>query len=834
MILTAQTPSANLPSVSNDALSETMTPAKETIPANPKRKSLAQHAEALDKLNAALDAVGQTDSEDRVKAEAVWRILDQVSRELEGWPLGLNEKGAVTGLPADFLKRAFADFVQRGYRQRDAFRRELSPRQRRVYVGPFNAVREALQPHVAVVFDIIKNPLRGPRVLAVQTKFNAVVPPSTYDKLMTELLADVFSSKSSDANRWFVRVALLMILRLGVTFSGCMQGLCLIRMRHLHEDHVIVPRDTQGRRWLRVWLDDVTAVAWRALVIARSRLPGQAKLKKRTIQACDPQMILATGNSQAPDKKILRELRSEMSGYLSELCSRAGISPITLTQAMHLTRFVLTARGIYPHDVVAMLAGRYDTSVMPAARTYEDWSAYPALPGWTTTDGANKRPRRPLAVAPPELLSKQTRINWDERIAAEQRNHIAELTRLLHGKDDVPATRRELQQAFIQFAEAWSSSSVAPPKDQHVTQSPHPLTPSSPHLISSSSLLAAWLADLLKQGKRLDTLRSYLSDAKAILAACQDGPVWELGEDAREDIAALDVLERPPSRRMSAWRSWRSFMQQAGLPVAALDDRNPRCEKHTVEENVFTPADVGKLMQALADIGTLEAHEAYKILPIAFHGLLRIDEALSLRICDMALTEAVPYLDIRNAKGGKSRRVFLAGAPDATLNFIREVRSARVAELRKQHPDLKPDALYRQPLLDPAIVDASPLEKVFKRATKAIGLGSCTFHDLRKGGANWHYLNGRDAPLISKWLGHSAPGVTYLSYLRTVDMRQREAVQAMSFDVHLSRSNMAALLSLADSTYVSRYVQTRLTSLGLWQVGQAGCNLAQARRVLSA
>jgi hypothetical protein len=64
-----------------------------------------------------------------------------------------------------------------------------------------------------------------------------------------------------------------------------------------------------------------------------------------------------------------------------------------------------------------------------------------------------------------------------------------------------------------------------------------------------------------------------------------------------------------------------------------------------------------------------------------------------------------------------------------------------------------------------------------------------------------------------------------------VDLRQREATSAMRCDVKLSRSKMAALLSLEDSSYVSKRVQQALRTAKL---DVPGCSLTQARYVLNA
>ena len=75
---------------------------------------------------------------------------------------------------------------------------------------------------------------------------------------------------------------------------------------------------------------------------------------------------------------------------------------------------------------------------------------------------------------------------------------------------------------------------------------------------------------------------------------------------------------------------------------------------------------------------------------------------------------------------------------------------------------------------------------------------------MNKDGANWRYMRGDDVRLISLGLGHGACGVTCLSYLRTVDLWQREVAWKMVCSVSLSRAKLAALLSIEDSSYVSK------------------------------
>ena len=52
---------------------------------------------------------------------------------------------------------------------------------------------------------------------------------------------------------------------------------------------------------------------------------------------------------------------------------------------------------------------------------------------------------------------------------------------------------------------------------------------------------------------------------------------------------------------------------------------------------------------------------------IGYYALARIDEVLSVRLCDLALLGPEPYLEIREGKGGKARRVYLTHAPMAFI-----------------------------------------------------------------------------------------------------------------------------------------------------------------------
>ena len=106
---------------------------------------------------------------------------------------------------------------------------------------PFNRVREALNKHLPVPLDRVINYNRAPRSLAIASRPNAFIPPSIYDKLMAVLLGEVFSETPAPAQVWFMRLALLIIFRLGVTFEGVVRQLCRLRVCDVRDDHIIVP-----------------------------------------------------------------------------------------------------------------------------------------------------------------------------------------------------------------------------------------------------------------------------------------------------------------------------------------------------------------------------------------------------------------------------------------------------------------------------------------------------------------------------------------------------------------------------------------------------------------
>ena len=202
------------------------------------------------------------------------------------------------------------------------------------------------------------------------------------------------------------------------------------------------------------------------------------------------------------------------------------------------------------------------------------------------------------------------------------------------------------------------------------------------------------------------------------------------------------------------------------VPLAPLGKLRVRKKRLTEEERLLPPKAISELLSVLGDDERIAAG-------LGYYALARIEEVLDARLCDLALLGSEPYLEIRDGKGGKARRVYLMHAPS---DFIQWLRQAQTAVFHATDADLPMSVRLCEPLID---LSKSRLEKLCKQGMRAIGREGCTFHDLRKSRATALVMRGMDVRLVSRWLGHATVNVSWLSYLRMLDMVQREAVRRM-------------------------------------------------------
>jgi integrase len=729
--------------------------------------------------------------------------------------LSVSEEGngKLDGLSSTFLQRVF-ERLCRSDRQH-----ELSPRQRSQYVRHFNRVRETVQPYFATALDAVKNYSRAARSTPVLAKTNLVVPPSTYKKLLKVLEEEVLQNTRVDRDTWFDRWLLLMVLRLGVSFEGCVAGLCRVRAQDLGPGCVVIPRDRQRIRWLRVWLDDLTMICLSALLIHTCRNPDQ--VNRREVQPIDRAMMLSTGKKTAPTEREIKKRRARLNTYLTDLCHRAGVRPLTVEDTLPLTRWVLNEQGVYSGPVISVLSGATNTSVMPLhlvnrpmSELDQHWQVPDKLPNW---DGLRSSTLALAEIVTVAGWSTEDDPDEDTRSSVKAggdsySSRLTELHTVMRDLDDTPATKKAVKAGLEKLACEWLGVEKAeqlPAGLKAALQPGSRISPTTFNLVC----LVAWLTSLLTGKKRVKTAITYRSDAEAILRLYPQTHVCYLGQGEAEVFLELDAIEGPRLRRRSAWQSWYYFLKHIyHLPMETINLKTIRWPRKTIEEELLTPGDLVRLMEHLAATGSggserqnQLSHLVYIAAPFAYFGMLRIGELIRLRLCDIVLDSSEPHLLIFNSKRGKSRKVYLKDVPSPVLEFFRQVYQQRLNAVKSILPINRtkgkkaPSQLTALLLTDLQGQELSEpvLSRAFSRALHAIGYKDSTTHTLRKSGASWRYWQGVDVRDISRGLGHATVEVTFLSYLRVSDLEQRRSAEKMQCpQVILAPSKLAGMLDV--------------------------------------
>lgn len=191
-------------------------------------------------------------------------------------------------LKPDLLQNVFEQVVGRAEREE-----ELGLRQRTNYLKLLEELREKLQPcFPGMRLEAPHNYSRTLRHLPVSPEVNLAVPPHYRERVLAVLEAAVLASPELEvvpadgkaevtpAQAWqkahserFARFALLLMLKLGVTFRGVIGAVCRMELAdvHLEAGYVVLYHRANRRTWLSVWLDDLTAIALNSLIIHASR-----------------------------------------------------------------------------------------------------------------------------------------------------------------------------------------------------------------------------------------------------------------------------------------------------------------------------------------------------------------------------------------------------------------------------------------------------------------------------------------------------------------------------------------------------------------------------------
>jgi integrase len=606
----------------------------------------------------------------------------------------------------------------------------LSRRQRAAWVRPLNAVREALQPAVSTPLNVVRNYARAPRTHTITSKANAMVRPSDCFKLMQALSEMTPTMHKAERAQRFVHAALMLIFHVGVTFEGVLKQVCSLQAKDITGNYLRIPLNTWEARWLRVALDGASASIWHSLTV-EGVAPTGKRGRPRKPQALSPLAYLTTGIEVAPDDKTRVQWRKAINAYLAQVSAQAGVLVHPVSAWLPVIRWVLAElenEMSLPKTVVAYRAGQIETGVLPLAQEDMDWTGEPALP---SHDAQPLMPPRSAVFNMPQQRMGRSmpteRASLADIDTTQYAQKVETLRAVLRRREDVPAERNAVAERLRDLARDWACEQDEAGHNLH--------------------LLADWLATLLQGKKRLGTVRAYLSDGLWLVRYAGEQSLIDLGDEDAEAITEPDGR-----RRASAWQSWRAHLKQRGETLAHLGKLKATRRRESREEALLPPAVVGQLFT------TLEG-EARVAAVAGYFGLLRIGEVLRLRLCDMALLGDAPYLEVRNSKGGKSRRVYLTHAPAEAITWLREAQR----RVLLANPTLPMDIRLRQPLV---AMDGTQLERQVRRGMRAIRLPTCTFHSLRKSRATALVRRGVDVRQVSRWLGHATVSVTWLSYVR--------------------------------------------------------------------
>lgn len=129
---------------------------------------------------------------------------------------------------------------------------------------------------------------------------------------------------------------------------------------------------------------------------------------------------------------------------------------------------------------------------------------------------------------------------------------------------------------------------------------------------------------------------------------------------------------------------------------------------------------------------------------------IRTSEAIQLRIGDLKLSGAEPYIQVTSTKSGKKRRIFLSRQLAAI--FKEEIKH------RKQNKDAFLLASER----GSGGITRQGLTRIWKTALQKAGIPSRKLHAARHSYGYWLYKITGDLDTVQEQLGHVSKSYTYL------------------------------------------------------------------------
>ena len=273
---------------------------------------------------------------------------------------------------------------------------------------------------------------------------------------------------------------------------------------------------------------------------------------------------------------------------------------------------------------------------------------------------------------------------------------------------------------------------------------------------------------LVTLGRSPKTIKGYLQDLKQLqgwLEEEHNGPVYA------KDLTSQDITDfllylkegrdyKPSSRRRLA-ATIRGFLRWAYKQdhiTTNLAEEVPNIKVPEAERKFLTPEEVQVWVDAVA-------HEVSKVaMWLMYYCGLRISEATNLKMDDVHLSDDGGWVDIRNAKGGKYRRVPVA---------------PKLAAILQDYLTWRADSEYLLATEKTGRITTTTIQALLRDAKRKLGWAEdITPHTLRHSFASQIYKETQDILVVSRLLGHTNLATTQV-YAHLHDDRMLHAVNVL-------------------------------------------------------
>lgn len=771
------------------------------------------------------------------------RLQERLHFQIEGHPATVDG----TDLQAWFLELCT-------YRQPVTDRPvDLSHRRRQVLADAFNRVAEAaIKAGLLPPGTRVYNYPRQKRPLVPDLEVLLAYPLSGFLCLCRHFVHRVlFQGRAGcdDDPAWdaYFGAAFALIALGGVCWEGAFASIAHLRARHLVylDRNVLILPQARGNEsvattkgWVRVHLTPFVTlcVASAACYRARPAVPS----RRRPLVRLHPEADLLPDRRGKPGPRDgglpVDRTRRRFNRWLERLCEEAGQPLLTVRTLARLARTHLWLDGVYPEPVLAAFLGLTPYNPVPLEELdiFEGYLHPPGAPAWDrpVADVPEPPPRRrtpaPLREPIPfpeaarsyadSIAGLQTAVRLfvrqrgtrEEATAALQRFAAGQLAALGIAADGgFDALTKGLRRAYQKQVQPFLTADAR--GEAHLARI-------RPFNLAAAALYLAHLTGCTALSPL--TVAARRSDLTFVLRQFPLAALTELDSTALEILLALDRAAPTRQRVRGTLRQLRRFLaDQLDVPLPPLEvERWPRANV-TQPVHLLSDEHVRELLAHFVQRGALMDRNGYLGVGLAAYVGLRASEVAALRIQDLVMRGGC-FLEVRDSKFGKSRRVPLEDVPSGFLEGLARIRRQRWRESGSDPlaplcvgPDGDPLSADR---LSRYVVDV--MAALNMRGDSATG-APVTFHRLRHGAVCRRLVQGAPPPLVARWVGHAAPGVTVEIYAHHWDWAQRECLRRYNDPrlppaPHLTPATLGVLMDLTPQAV--KAAMQRARRVGLW------------------